>query len=104
MALTADAWSKHGRPVTLVADAFATKIGTTSAGGKTVANSVTWRVGRTGETFTEEAKVIVMAGGATENPRVGANSGRPHPEEWGGGRHPDPHLPRPDGGDPPAHA
>src|SRR5256714_14861872 len=84
MALTADAWSKHARPVTLVADAFATKIGTTTAGGKTVANSVTWRVGKTGDTFTEEAKVIVMAGGTTENPRLWLNSSLPNPNDWVG--------------------
>src|SRR3954469_17933484 len=56
MALTADAWAKGGRPIKLIADAFATNIGsTTDARGRTIANSVTWRVGATGETFTEEA-------------------------------------------------
>ena len=84
MALTADAWSKHGKRITLIPDAFATKIGTTTVGGKTVANSVTWRVGKTGETFTEEAKVIVMSGGTTENPRLWLNSGLPNPNDWVG--------------------
>jgi choline dehydrogenase-like flavoprotein len=84
MALTADAWAKGGKPVTLVTDAFATSVGTTTAAGKTVANSVTWRVGATGETVTEEAKVIVMAGGTTENPRLWLNSGLPNPNDWVG--------------------
>src|SRR5947207_3234067 len=84
MALTADAWSKHGKRVALIADAFATKIGTTSAGGKTVANSVTWRVGRTGETFTEEAKVMVTWVGTTENQGLWLNSGTPNPNHWAG--------------------
>ncbi|MEA2351071.1 MAG: hypothetical protein QOG86_2012 [Thermoleophilaceae bacterium] len=85
MALTADAWSKGGKPVTLITDAFATKIGTTSSGGgKPVANSVTWRVGATGESVTEEAKVVVMAGGTTENPRLWLNSNLPNPNDWVG--------------------
>ena len=84
MALTADRWAKHGKRVTLIADAFATNIGTTTAGGHTVANSVTWRIGATGESVTEEAKVIVMAAGTTENPRLWLNSGLPNPNDWVG--------------------
>ena len=85
MALTADAWSRHGRPIKLIADAFATNVGTTTdARGRTVANSVTWRVGATGENVTEEAKVVVMAGGTTENPRLWLNSGLPNPNDWVG--------------------
>jgi choline dehydrogenase-like flavoprotein len=85
MALTADAWSKGGRRVKLIADAFATQVGTTTdARGRTIANSVTWRVGATGQTFTEEAKVIVMAGGTTENPRLWLNSNLPDPNGWVG--------------------
>jgi choline dehydrogenase-like flavoprotein len=85
MALTADAWSKGGKPVTLITDAFATNIGTTEgSGGKPIANSVTWRVGATGESVTEEAKVVVMAGGTTENPRLWLNSNLPNPNDWVG--------------------
>jgi choline dehydrogenase-like flavoprotein len=85
MALTADAWSRHGRPIKLITDAFATKIGTAKdARGRTVARSVTWRVGATGDTFTEEGRVIVMAGGTTENPRLWFNSELPNDNDWVG--------------------
>jgi hypothetical protein len=33
---------------------------------------------------TEEAKVVVMAGGTTENPRLWLNSGLPNPNDWVG--------------------
>jgi choline dehydrogenase-like flavoprotein len=78
MALTAHRWAKGGKKVTLIADAFATRIGTVDRGGRPEARSVTWRVGATGETVTEEAKVVVMAGGSTENPRLWLNSGLPN--------------------------
>jgi len=84
MALTASRWQPGGRDVTLVTDAFATKIGTAHQGGDAVARSVTWRVGATGETTTEEATVIVMAAGATESPRLWLNSGLPNPNDWVG--------------------
>jgi choline dehydrogenase-like flavoprotein len=84
MALTADLWAKGGKAVTLISDAFVTKVGTASEGGATVARTVTWRVGATGATATEEAKVIVMAGGCTENPRLWLNSGLPNPNDWVG--------------------
>jgi choline dehydrogenase-like flavoprotein len=84
MALTASRWQAGGRDITLVADAFATKIGTTHQGGETVARSVTWRVGATGEKVTEEAKVIVMAAGTTESPRFWLNSELPNPNDWVG--------------------
>ena len=77
MALTADHWHGGGKPITLIADAFATKIGT--AGGQ--ARSVSWRRGATGETFTEEAKVVVLAAGCTESPRLWLNSGLPNPND-----------------------
>jgi choline dehydrogenase-like flavoprotein len=84
MALTADLWAKGGRAAALIADAFVTRIGTASEGGNTVARTVTWRVGKSGETVTEEAKVVVMAGGCTENPRLWLNSGLPNPNDWVG--------------------
>src|SRR5258705_458578 len=52
MALTCDQWSSGGRAVTLLADAFATRINTDA---RAIARSVTWRVGTTGEIITEEA-------------------------------------------------
>ena len=84
MALTADAWSPGGVPVTLVADAFATRILTRTVNGERVATGVTWRIGATGEVHTETAQVVVMAGGTTENPRLWFNSGLPDPNDWVG--------------------
>jgi choline dehydrogenase-like flavoprotein len=84
MALTADAWSPHGVPITLIADAFATRILTETRGGQLVATGVTWRVGATGETHSETAQVVVMAGGTTESPRLWFNSGLPNPNDWVG--------------------
>src|SRR3954466_11970565 len=63
MALTADAWHKGGKPATLVADAFVTKVVTADEGGTTTARGVTWRDTRTGKEHTEDAKVVVMSAG-----------------------------------------
>jgi choline dehydrogenase-like flavoprotein len=84
MALTADRWHKGGRRVKLVADAFVTKIETETKGSATVARGVTWRNTRTGETHSEQAKVVVMAAGCTENPRLWFNSELPNPNDWVG--------------------
>ncbi len=84
MALTADAWTPHGKAITLVTDAFTTKIHTTVRGGETVATGVTWRDTNTGHLQREDAKVVVMAGGTTENPRLWMNSGLPNPNGWVG--------------------
>ena len=80
MALTCDLWSRDGNAVTLIADAFATRLGTDG----TRARSVTWRVGATGETFTEDAHAIVLACGTVETPRLWLNSGLPNPNGWVG--------------------
>jgi choline dehydrogenase-like flavoprotein len=77
MALTADSWA-GGKPATLITDAFVTRI---NVDLQLAAQSVTWRVGATGETVTEESKVIVMAGGTIETPRLWLNSGLPNPNE-----------------------
>jgi choline dehydrogenase-like flavoprotein len=77
MALTADLWTR-GKAATLLPDAFAVRI---NADAQSVAKSVTWRVGATGALVTEEAKVIVMAGGAIESPRLWLNSGLPNPND-----------------------
>ena len=84
MALTADRWSKHGRAVSLITDAFVTQIHTEVRDGATTARGVTWRVGSTGETATEDAKIVVMAAGCTENPRLWLNSDLPNPNGWVG--------------------
>jgi len=81
MALTADAWSQGGRPVALVADAFATRIDTDA---QSVARRVTWRIGASGDIFTEDARVIVLSCGTVETPRLWLNSGLPNPNGWVG--------------------
>jgi choline dehydrogenase-like flavoprotein len=75
MALTADRWT-HGRAATLVPDAFAVKV---AAVGE--ARSVTWRNTRTGAMTTEDAKVVVLAAGPIETPRLWLNSGLPNPND-----------------------
>ena len=75
MALTADRWT-HGRAATLVPDAFAVNV---SADGGT--RSVTWRNTRTGAQSMEDAKVVVLAAGAIETPRLWLNSGLPNPND-----------------------
>jgi hypothetical protein len=84
MALTADRWAPRGRPVTLVPDAFATRVVTAGDAGEVVARAVTWRDTRTGEFHTVEARVVVLAAGATETPRLWLNSGLPNPNGWVG--------------------
>jgi choline dehydrogenase-like flavoprotein len=81
MALTSDSWSRCGRPITLLADAFATCIYVDEA---SVARGISWRIGASGETFTEEAKVIVLCCGTVENPRLWLNSSLPNPNGWVG--------------------
>src|ERR1044071_5051042 len=81
MALTASKWMSGGRDVTLITDAFATNIGTGSDGA---VSTVTWRLGATGETVTEDARVVVLAAGCTESPRLWLNSGLPNPNDWVG--------------------
>lgn len=84
MALTAGTWAKGGKPVTLVTDAFVTNIATANEGGQLVARGVTWLSDASGELLSEDAKVVVMAGGCTEDPRLWLNSGLPNPNDWVG--------------------
>ncbi len=84
MAMTADAWTTSGKAVTLVTDAFATRIHHQVHGGQTVATGVSWRDTNTGHVSREDSKVVVMAGGTTENPRLWFNSGLPNPNGWVG--------------------
>lgn len=84
MGLTADRWAPGGRAVTLVPDAFATRIHTERREGELVARAVTWRDTQSGDTHTEEAQVVVMAAGCVEDPRLWLNSGLPDPNGWVG--------------------
>ena len=87
MALTAGiagSWAPHGKAVTLVPNAFATQVLTTSVAGTLRANGVTWRNTVTGDVSTEEAQVVVLAGGTTETPRLWLNSALPNPNGWVG--------------------
>lgn len=84
MGLTADVWAPGGKAVTLIADAFVTDIATSNVGGQLVARGVTWRVGASGERVSEDARVVVMAAGCTEDPRLWLNSGLPNPNDWVG--------------------
>ncbi|WP_067472785.1 GMC family oxidoreductase N-terminal domain-containing protein [Actinomadura hibisca] len=84
MAMTASAWARGGRDVTLLPDSFVVKVHTERRGGESVATGVTWRTGATGERHREDARVVVLAGGATETPRLWLNSGLPNPNGWVG--------------------
>ncbi|MDL4816313.1 GMC oxidoreductase [Actinomadura opuntiae] len=84
MALTAHAWSPHGRAVTLLADSYAVKVHTAPKNGELAATGVTWRNTRTGEVHREDAAVVVLAGGTTETPRLWLNSDLPNPNGWVG--------------------
>jgi choline dehydrogenase-like flavoprotein len=77
MALTADGWRRGGKAATLIADAFVTRVEVDRAGR---ARGVTWRSGD-GEPATEEARVVVLAAGAVETPRLWLNSGLPNPND-----------------------
>jgi choline dehydrogenase-like flavoprotein len=84
MALTADAWAQGGKAVTLIPDAYVDEILHQTNGTSTVATGVRWHDTNSGEAHTETAKVVVMAGGCTEDPRLYLNSGLPNPNDWAG--------------------
>jgi choline dehydrogenase-like flavoprotein len=81
MALTADRWARNGKRITLIADAFAVRVHTDELGA---ARGVTWRLGKTADVQTEDARVTVLAGGTVETPRLWLNSGLPNPNGWVG--------------------
>ncbi|WP_415842898.1 GMC family oxidoreductase N-terminal domain-containing protein, partial [Nocardia ninae] len=89
LGLAADAVRPGGKPVELIADSFATAINSHQHGNEVVATGVTWRNNTTGEQFTEDATAVVLAGGATESPRLWFNSGLPNPNDWVGRGHTD---------------
>ena len=78
MALTADRWAR-GKAVTLLPDAFAVRIETRRSGTDLSATGVAWRGVATEESGFEEAKLVVLAAGAVETPRLWLNSGLPNP-------------------------
>ena len=80
MALTADLWA-NGKAVTLIHNAFVVSINTDQ---QSVARGVTWRMGDNGDLYTEEARVIVLACGAIETPRLWLKSALPNPNGWVG--------------------
>ena len=81
MALTANRWARGGKAVTLVADAFVVRIESERRGTDVVATGATWRSVRSGETAREDAKVVVLAAGPIESPRLWLNSGLPNPND-----------------------
>ncbi|HEY6426342.1 MAG TPA: GMC family oxidoreductase N-terminal domain-containing protein, partial [Acidimicrobiales bacterium] len=85
----AGSWAPHGKQVTLIPNAFATQISNTVVNGAPRATAVTWRDTVSGAFTTEEATLIVLAGGTTENPRLWLNSGLPNPNGWVGGGYTD---------------
>jgi choline dehydrogenase-like flavoprotein len=82
MALTADRWGK-GRAVELVADAFVVRVDLLPLDypGPPVAGGVTWRSTKTGSEQREDARVVVLAGGCVETPRLWLKSGLPNPND-----------------------
>src|SRR5690606_37029571 len=84
MALTADLWMPGGRAVTLVSNAYVTRILSAVENGEVTAKGVKWRDVRTGMTYTEDARVVVMSGGCVEDPRLWINSELPNPNGWVG--------------------
>jgi choline dehydrogenase-like flavoprotein len=84
MALTADVWATGGTPITLVTEAFVTRVHAEVRGGELTATGVSWRDNASGEEHREDATVVVLAAGCTETPRLWLNSGLPNPNDWVG--------------------
>jgi choline dehydrogenase-like flavoprotein len=70
--------------VTLVADAYVTRLVTDAVGVTAVVRGVEWRSTLTGETHAEDARVVVLAAGAIETPRLWLTSELPDPNGWVG--------------------
>lgn len=84
MALTADRWARGGRAAELRPNSFVTQILSETRGSRTVARGVRWRNTATGEVSEERSRVVVLAGGCNEDPRLWLNSGLPNPNGWVG--------------------
>jgi choline dehydrogenase-like flavoprotein len=83
MMLTADAWASGGRAATLVTGAHVTAVHTTGSGASLRATGVTYR-DQAGGLHRVDARVVVLAGGVVETPRLWFNSGLPNPNGWVG--------------------
>ncbi|MFI6754244.1 GMC family oxidoreductase N-terminal domain-containing protein [Rhodococcus coprophilus] len=84
MMLTADAWSPHGRAVTLVTDAVVTNILFEEVHGETTARGVRFTTTSDGAQHEASAAVVVLAAGCIESPRLWLGSGLPNPNGWVG--------------------
>lgn len=86
MALTADLYKPGGKAITLISDAYVTRVISDRPrfSMTRVARGVEWRDTNTGETHSEEARVVIMAGGCIENPRLWHNSELPDFNGWVG--------------------
>jgi len=84
MALTADLWCKHGKAAEVISDAFVIKVLTEGNGSDMKATGVRFRMTGTGDVCEETAKVVVMAAGAIETPRLWLNSCLPNANGWVG--------------------
>jgi choline dehydrogenase-like flavoprotein len=84
MALTADRWHRGGRAAILLTGSFADRIEFSTNGATVSARGVSWVSEATGERFTEVARVVVLAAGAIESPRLWLNSDLPNPNRWVG--------------------
>lgn len=84
MALTADLWSIGGKAAQIISDAFVTQILTDNTASGLKATGVRFRISSSGEVQEETAKVVVMACGAIETPRLWLNSGLPNDNGWVG--------------------
>lgn len=84
MMLTADAWSSHGRPVTLITDAVVSEILTEEVHGETTARGVRFTNATDGTEHEATARVVVLAAGCIESPRLWSNSSLPNPNQWVG--------------------
>ncbi|MEE2032072.1 GMC family oxidoreductase N-terminal domain-containing protein [Rhodococcus chondri] len=83
MMLTADAWSPGGRAVTLVTDAVVSQILFEDVNGETTARGVRFTT-TDGEQHEANARVVVLAAGCVESPRLWLGSDLPNPNGWVG--------------------
>ena len=84
MALTADVWQRGGSAAELIAGAFVERVESTPGSGAVTATGVSWRDPGSGDLVGEGARVVVLAAGAIESPRLWLNSGLPDPNGWVG--------------------
>jgi choline dehydrogenase-like flavoprotein len=91
MMLTADAWADGGRAATLLTDVHVVRVHTTGSGASLRASGVTFR-DAAGVDHREDARVVVLAAGVVETPRLWFNSNLPNPNGWVGKGLTDHHL------------